>query len=245
MFLRQMRNILKAERCLAKISYHSWIKLSSLLKKESKLSKKNNLPSPSPISLSVESNKFNQIKKFTESELEIKLVFGLRQADRRSIDKWYKQYYPVLYNLALNKLPDEFLAQEVVQQTFINSLKQINLFQHRSSLLSWMSAILRHEIADFYRKQYAKRAIKLVPLSELLEFKPLDHDQVALLVNLVLASLSSQEKELLLLKYVDGWRVSEIACKLGNSARSVEGKIWRARQKFKLLYGKLKVDYLI
>jgi DNA-directed RNA polymerase specialized sigma24 family protein len=100
-----------------------------------------------------------------------------------------------------------------------------------------MQSVLRHEIADYYRKRYAKKFIQTIPLSDfLLEQNYRDAASSAELVSLVLKRMVQKNRELLLKKYVDCKRVKEIALEMGNTVKAVESDLFRAREEFKSLW---------
>jgi RNA polymerase sigma-70 factor (ECF subfamily) len=143
--------------------------------------------------------------------------------------------------VAQSRLPSDSIVQEIVQETFINCLQTINLFKGQSSLLTWMQSVLRHEIADYYRKLYAKRIIRTTPLADLLlEVDTRDAAGTAEAVTAVLHQMLGKNRELLLRKYVDQLSVKEIAKQLGASNKAVESDLFRARQEFKALWLALK-----
>jgi DNA-directed RNA polymerase specialized sigma24 family protein len=97
--------------------------------------------------------------------------------------------------------------------------------------------ILRHEIADYYRKKYAKKALETVPLGQRVFSKPIqDSAEVEKTVRNTLKQMSDYRKKLLLMKYVDGLKVKEIARQLGKTFKSVEAELWRSRESFKHIY---------
>ncbi len=165
------------------------------------------------------------------------LLSQLRQGDSRAVKLWYQKYHQLLLRFALKKTSDITIAEELVQETFINALKSLNLFREKSSLSTWMISILSHEIADYYRKIYAKRAIRVLPLSDLLLGEPVaDSHEVSHKVLKVLHQMVDSHQELLLLKYADGRGVKEIAAELGRSVKAVESDLFRARIEFRRLY---------
>ena len=100
-----------------------------------------------------------------------------------------------------------------------------------------MQSIAQHEVADFYRKKYAKRAIKTLPLSELLLDQRIENTaEISQRVTAVLQKMTAHSRELLLKKYVDSQKVAEIALELGKTIKSVESELFRARKEFKSLY---------
>lgn len=174
------------------------------------------------------------------------LVSQLKAGDAGAVRYWFKKYYPQLMRIALKKAQNRKDAEDLVQETFINSLKQISLFKQNSSLKTWMVSILRHETADYYRKKYAKKAIETIPLAEfLLKYQIEDSRALAdkaKQVKDVLAKMLKRRKKLLLMKYVDGLGVKEIAHRVGRSFKAVETDLYRARESFRELYAAQEVS---
>ena len=100
-----------------------------------------------------------------------------------------------------------------------------------------MVGVAKHEVADYYRRKYAKKAVQTLPLSQFLLAEPVaDAHEISLKVMTVLKKMSTYSKELLLKKYIDKQSVEMIADDLGKTAKSIESELFRARKEFKLLY---------
>jgi RNA polymerase sigma-70 factor, ECF subfamily len=169
-----------------------------------------------------------------------KLISRLRQGNQVASREWFEEYHPKLLKFVLYKVSIHEDAEEIVQETFINCLKHLPVFNEKSSILTWMKGIARHEIADYYRKKYAKKAVCHLPLLESLSSESFDDASVvARKVGWVLKKMRKDYRELLLLKYVDGKRVKSIAQELKRSFKSVEADLFRARKDFKEIYAKI------
>lgn len=172
---------------------------------------------------------------------EQRLIEKLRRGENPAVKRWFKLFSPYLLVIALKKVSSREDAQDLVQETFVNCLRQLSLFEGRSRLKTWMVSILRHEIADFYRKKYAKKALKTVPLANLILSQPIkDASETSTKVRLVLAEMSRERRELLLMKYVDRKRVKEIAQHWSKTAKAVESELFRAREEFRALYARVE-----
>ncbi len=171
------------------------------------------------------------------NQSEKHLIVALKQGDSGAVREWFAQYKPVITRVISGKIANTADQEELVQQVFINALRQLPLFRGEASLKTWMSAIARHEVADYYRKKYAKRAIQTLPLSELLLGAPIDDAHaVSEKVRHVLGQMSDRSRELLLRKYVDERQVVELAQEFGKTAKAVESELFRARGEFKALW---------
>jgi RNA polymerase sigma-70 factor (ECF subfamily) len=178
-----------------------------------------------------------ELKRFVGFDNEKVLIAALKAGNELAVEYWFKKYRLQLKKIALSKITNQLQAAEIVQETFINCLQTLNLFKGRSSLLTWMQSVLRHEIADYYRKRYAKKFIKTIPLSDfLLEQNYKDAASSAELVSAVLKRMVQKNRELLLKKYVDCKKVKDIAIEMGNTVKAVESDLFRARREFKALW---------
>jgi RNA polymerase sigma-70 factor (ECF subfamily) len=173
---------------------------------------------------------------FLLDEEEI-LVKQLISGNRNAVRFWYKKFFSDFLNFTLNKVPNRADAEEIVQETFINSLRQISLFRGKSKLKTWMTSILLHEIADYYRKKYAKKALKTIPLFEEILQKPLiSSSDLNDKVEEVLYEMKKEYRDLLLQKYFDKKKVKDIAAKMKRTVKAVESDLFRARKEFKEIY---------
>lgn len=169
--------------------------------------------------------------------MQDELLSRLKQGDPKAVAAWYKEYQPRLIAYVGKKVGNEKDSEELVQEVFLNCLKHLPLFMGKSSIFTWMCSIARHEIADYYRKRYAKKALKYVPLGEiLLNEEVADAHESATKVKHVLSQMKAESIELLMKKYIDQQKVAQISQELGKTTRAVESELFRARQEFKKLY---------
>lgn len=70
------------------------------------------------------------------------IIQGLRDGDERIFVTIFEKYHSSLLRLAMIYTPDMFVAEEVVQETWLAILKGIHRFEGRSALKTWMISIL-------------------------------------------------------------------------------------------------------
>jgi len=66
---------------------------------------------------------------------------------------WVENYADYLYSYAAVRLYDDELARDLVQETFLAALEAKKGFNGLSSEKTWLTAILKHKIADIYRSR--------------------------------------------------------------------------------------------
>ncbi len=61
------------------------------------------------------------------------------------------EHTPALYGFACARLRDHHMAEDLVQDSLIVGWKTLESYQGSSSLLTWLTGILRHKILDHHR----------------------------------------------------------------------------------------------
>ena len=168
---------------------------------------------------------------------EHELLCALKAGEPAAVREWFVLYKADIQRMVSVKVAVAADVDELVQQTFLNCLRQLPLFRGEASLKTWMLAIARHEVADYYRKKYAKKALQTLPLSDLVLSAPIDDAHVVSeKVSEVLDKMSDRSREILLQKYVDGKCVAAIAEEFGKSVKAIESELFRARSEFRALW---------
>lgn len=105
--------------------------------------------------LSIKTHKYLFIELFFVSNL---IKFGQKIAlDTPEPDKWVDRYSDYLYNYAIGRVNNHEVAQDIVSETFLSALKGIKSFEGRSSERTWLIAIIKRKIIDYYRKQSTEK----------------------------------------------------------------------------------------
>ncbi|HKK58681.1 MAG TPA: sigma-70 family RNA polymerase sigma factor [Salinivirga sp.] len=68
-------------------------------------------------------------------------------------ETWVEKYSDYLYNYAYARLSDEESAKDMVQEVFFAALKAKNSFRGESNEQTFLTAILKRKIIDFYRSK--------------------------------------------------------------------------------------------
>ncbi len=136
---------------------------------------------------------------------------------------------------------DTALAEDITQDIFLDAFKGMGGFKGLCSNRTWIFRIARNKLYDFYRKQYRQK-IELVgindPLTEHLGDPGQDTENIiesALESQMVcdcLNSIPAHYRITLILKYVDGKSVKQIAELTDRSAKAIESMLQRAKNAF-------------
>jgi RNA polymerase sigma-70 factor (TIGR02943 family) len=65
---------------------------------------------------------------------------------------WLEKYGDYLFGFALSRLHDAAAAEDLVQETLLAAWRSTESYAGSSSLKTWLTAILKHKILDYYRR---------------------------------------------------------------------------------------------
>jgi len=75
---------------------------------------------------------------------------------------WVDKYSDELYRFALVRINDMETAQDIIQDTFLAALKNLNNYKGETSERNWLYLILKNKIIDYYRSK-SKKIIDELP----------------------------------------------------------------------------------
>jgi RNA polymerase sigma-70 factor (ECF subfamily) len=161
-------------------------------------------------------------------------------AFREIVERYQTKVYSIIYGILRNRND----AEDIAQQVFAKIYFSIKNFDFRSSLLTWIYKITVNECYDYLRK---KRVRKLVYESDftsddslMIENSEPAMDQAPAvdtrlaqhdLVVKLLSKISEEDRNLILLKEVEGHSVEELSQMTGMNENTIKVKLFRARQK--------------
>jgi len=178
-------------------------------------------------------------KKLVKKD-ERRLLAKLLAGNKRAFREFYNVTKPRLLKWVESRVDNHKDAEEIVQDSFLSLIESLPVFRGKSSLKTFLTSIARHEIADYWRKKYAKKAILTVPfMDQVYTEKLYSSIETSVEVERVFAKLLPEEELILRLKYEDNLSVGEIAKKIGASVKATESKLFRARKAFQFAISKL------
>src|SRR5712671_4049046 len=156
------------------------------------------------------------------------------------VERYQSKVFSIIHGIVRQRNDVEDIAQQVFTKVYF-SLKN---FDFRSSLLTWIYKITVNECYDYLRK---KRVRKLVYESDFSQedAQRMESSEPAVdgsvpadtrlaqrdLILKLLSKVSEEERNLILLKEVEGHSVEELAGMTGLNENTIKVKLFRTRQK--------------
>ena len=169
--------------------------------------------------------------------------------DERAFRALFDEFFPRLFRFAMARLDgDREAAADVVQQTFCKAIDKLDSYRGEAALYTWFCQVCRNAIVDYCRATNRRTervvlyedfanvqailAALTAPVVEQPETTAWQRD-IRRLVQATIDALPARYGDVLEWKYVDGRSVSEIAERLGSSAKAAESMLTRARTAFR------------
>jgi len=167
------------------------------------------------------------------------MITKILSRDRKTLSLFYRRYAPKLSRYIALKVANPGDAEEVLQDTLYAFLEAIRDFQGQCTVQTFLFSICQHKVIDYYRKKKLKHAVfsQMPQLEAMISqlYSPeeeLDATLVKEKIHAVLGRLLPRHRQILMLKYLDGLSVAQIAKHLAMTFKSVESQLFRARKAF-------------
>lgn len=165
---------------------------------------------------------------------------GEERAFREIVERYQAKVFSIIHGIVRQRNDVEDIAQQVFAKIYFS----IGKFDFRSSLITWIYKITVNECYDYLRKKKVRKLVYESDLSED-EARRVEHTEPATdqqpladssLANRdylmkLLSKVSEEERNLLMLKEVEGHSVEELAGMTGMNENTIKVKLFRARQK--------------
>jgi RNA polymerase sigma-70 factor (ECF subfamily) len=155
------------------------------------------------------------------------LVTALKDNDPGAVQELLDLHGDRLLRSAFLLCGNETEAQDLVQETFLQAIRSVHRFQGRSSLYTWLHAILlnlsRHYRRDQKRIVYDDERVH----QEVADETPgqMDAGTASSALQAALQQLTGNHREVIVLRYYENMKIHEIAALLGISNGTVKSRL--------------------
>jgi RNA polymerase sigma-70 factor (ECF subfamily) len=177
----------------------------------------------------------------TDLKLELE---GLEKLDSQVIGAVYDRYFPDVYRFVCYRLNDEQVAEDISSDVFVRLLEAIKKQRGpQTNLKGWLLATASHAIMDYLRRAYRR------PTEALSEMMPdggaaslsdeVDRREMVSSVRLAYDQLTSEQQNVLALRFGDGYSLDETAAVMQKNVNAVKALQFRALAALQRLIGEV------
>lgn len=144
------------------------------------------------------------------------------------------EYADFLLKIAVYKAGNITDAEDIVQETMLAALTQIEKGGNIENPKSWLSAVLNRKYYDFLRRKYRKPVVCIDVVCEQTDdsdlFEKIEESEEAESIRRCLAMLTKNYREVMVRYYMKGEKLSDIASSLNIPLNTVKSRLYAGRR---------------
>ena len=152
------------------------------------------------------------------------------------MDAMVNEHGDALLRMCVVYLRDVPLAEDAVQETFMRAFRAYARFRHECSERTWLTGIAINVCRSMLRSAWRRK----VSVVDTLEYLGETYDLPDTTVTEAIMRLPKRQREAVVMHYMEGLKIREIAEALGVPLQTVSSRLKRARE---ALRGELKEWY--
>jgi RNA polymerase sigma-70 factor (ECF subfamily) len=165
------------------------------------------------------------------------LVDRCRRGDDLAWEAFVRRFQARIYGLALHYLRDPEEARDTAQEIFVQIYRKLDTFREDRNPIPWILRVGRNLCIDRLRRIKARPPADDVPAEEASELtaagpspeESADTEARRRLVHRALDGMSEKNREMILLKEIQGLKLDEIAALLKEPLGTIKSRSNRAR----------------
>ena len=160
---------------------------------------------------------------------------------KNKFNQIYKDYYVLVYNVALNYLQNIEDAEEITQDVFVKVYQSMDAFNQKSTVKTWIYRITINQCLDYIKQKNSKKRFFVFGKKSQNEYEyintatfehpgiVLEKKEEAAILFKAINSLTENQKTAFVLSKIDGLSNGEISEIMELSISSVESLLFRAK----------------
>lgn len=168
------------------------------------------------------------------------LLDAFRGGDEFAFVALYNRYKGPVYTFCARYVLDRALAEDLMQEAFVRAYENRERLAHVGSFKAWVFTIARNACLNHLRKAGRTEPLGTrEPLATETPIARLEKSEQVQMVQEVLARLSPEYREVIVLREYQGLAYDEIAAVTRTTVSSVKSRLFKARRKIGVLLAPL------
>jgi RNA polymerase sigma-70 factor, ECF subfamily len=170
----------------------------------------------------------------TETDRQGELVLMAKAGDAEAFGHLYETYLDRIYRYIYFRVTDEQTAEDLISQVFTKAWENLDRYQPSGRpFIAWLYTIAHNTVIDHYRTR--KDTVAIENTVSLASDAPSPHEEVELHfeaenLRAALRTLTPEQQQVVVLKFISGLTTDEIASQLHKSAGAIRALQMRALQ---------------
>lgn len=164
---------------------------------------------------------------------EMRLLRQAQQGDEEAFAALYREHVQTIFRYIYHRVGDQPLAEDLTGDVFIKALEGLPSYQERGRpFLAWLYRIAHARVVDHYRRQgrqpsHSDLADQPLPVTPDMD-EGLVRGQAAAVLRQAIAELTEEQQQVIMLRFVEGYPVEQVAGVMGKTANAIKALQHRA-----------------
>lgn len=176
------------------------------------------------------------------------LIKRARQGDTNAIGDLYECYRLSIYRYMYYRTGDSQVADDLTSEVFLRMIRALAGYRMQDvAFQAWLFQIARNLLNDHYRKMSVRNHVQLE--ENVMEdpqnprSRPVEHTLNSVTLRKALDLLSGEQRDVIVMRFVNGMPISEVAATLNKSEDAVKGLQRRALTHLRDVLSDWEVQY--
>jgi RNA polymerase sigma-70 factor (ECF subfamily) len=163
---------------------------------------------------------------------EPRLIQRAKQGDKPAISELYRRHVDVVYRYVWARVRDATVAEDLTAQVFLKALEGLPAYEpSEKPFVAWLYRIAYSRVVDHWRRQERRMEVPLEEALPVYESRPEDllnaEAEWRLAIDL-LAELTDDQQDVLILRFIGEMNMAEVAETLGKTLGATKATQHRA-----------------
>ncbi len=154
------------------------------------------------------------------------LIQRAQKGDGESISWLFERYQPSIFRYLYYRLGDRQTAEDLCSEVFVRMLRSLPSYQQKqiASFQGWLFKIARNLIVDYFRQAgVGEELTENIPDTIALPEEAVEQSITSAELLLGLSRLRSEQSDVVILRFILGLPISQVAQVLGKSEDAIKG----------------------
>lgn len=184
----------------------------------------------------------------SDSKSVVKLITRAQQGDTDAIGALYECHRVGIFRYLFYRTGDTQIADDLTSEVFLRMIRSLSGYRLQNvAFQAWLFQIAHNLLNDHYRKMSVRNQVQLEenimenPQTE--RSRPVEHSLNSVTLRKALDLLSGEQRDVIVMRFITGMPISEVAQALNKSEDAVKGLQRRALANLRELLTEWEVTY--
>lgn len=164
---------------------------------------------------------------------EQRIIKAAQKGSREAFASLYREHVQVIYRYIYFRIHDEQLAEDLTADVFTKALEGLASYTDRGKpFVAWLYRIAHARVVDYYRRVNRHPSQANVDEVTVLVTQDMDEElvreQASKALMTAIATLTIDQQQVIILRFVEGLAIEAVAEQLGKKANAIKALQFRA-----------------